>query len=150
MLAPDAGDIKRASALSRRLNCGLAFIDKRRTSDTTVDARALIGDVQGRKVFIVDDEIATAGSLVEAVALAKGCGATEVYVAVTHGVYTGPAVERIRGLDVVEVCSTNTVLVPQSKIQASGGKLKTLTVAPLFASAIRNIHTGESVSTLFE
>ncbi|WP_027481762.1 ribose-phosphate diphosphokinase [Deinococcus pimensis] len=150
VLAPDAGDIKRASALSRRLDSGLAFIDKRRTSDTTVNARALIGDVQGKKVYIVDDEISTAGSLVEAVNLARENGAAEVYVAVTHGVYTGPATDRIRDLDVVEVCSTNTVVVPESKVEASGGKLKTLTVAPLFAKAIRHIHTGESVSTLFE
>ncbi|AFZ69213.1 ribose-phosphate pyrophosphokinase [Deinococcus peraridilitoris DSM 19664] len=150
VLAPDAGDIKRASALARRLDSGLAFIDKRRTSDTTVNARALIGDVQGRKVFIVDDEISTAGSLVEAVNLAKANGADSVHVAVTHGVYTGPAVERIHGLDVVEVCSTNTVDVPYSKIERSGGKLKTLSVAPLFAKAIQHIHTGESVSALFE
>lgn len=150
VLAPDAGDIKRASSISRRLDCGLAFIDKRRTSDTTVNARALIGDVRGRKVYIVDDEISTAGSLVEAVNLAKASGAAEVYVAVTHGVYTGPAVERISGLDVVEVCSTNTVLVPESKVAGSNGKLKTLSVAPLFAQAIKHIHTGESVSQLFE
>lgn len=150
VLAPDAGDIKRASALSRRLDCGLAFIDKRRTSDTSVDARALIGDVDGKKVFIVDDEISTAGSLVEAVNLAKAMGAADVYVAVTHGVYTGPAVDRIRHLPVVEVCSTNTVNVPPSKIQAADGKLKTLSVAPLFAKAMQHIHTGESVSTLFE
>ncbi|PYE56425.1 ribose-phosphate diphosphokinase [Deinococcus yavapaiensis] len=150
VLAPDAGDIKRASAIARRLDAGLAFIDKRRTSDTTVNARALIGDVRGKNVFIVDDEIATAGSLVEAVNLAKEMGAADVYVAVTHGVYTGPAVERIRDLDVVEVCSTNTVLVPKGKIEGSNGKLRTLSVAPLFAQAIRNIHTGASVSTLFE
>ena len=150
VLAPDAGDIKRASALARRLNSDLAFIDKRRVSDTHVHARALIGDVRGKKVFIVDDEISTAGSLVEAVNLAKENGAAEVYVAVTHGVYTGPAVERIHGLNVVEVCSTNTVFVPQDKIDRSGGKLKVIPVAPLFAKAIRHIHTGESVSTLFE
>ncbi len=150
VLAPDAGDIKRASALARRLGCGLAFIDKQRTGDTSVEARLLVGDVRGKPVVIVDDEIATAGSLVEAVALAKQSGAADVHVGVTHGVYTGPAVERIRDLDVREVCSTNTVRVPEAKVEASGNKLCTLTVAPLFAKAIRHIHTGESVSTLFE
>ncbi|ADV67913.1 ribose-phosphate diphosphokinase [Deinococcus maricopensis] len=150
VLAPDAGSIKRAAAISHRLNCGLAFIDKQRVSDTAVDPRALIGDVQGKRVFIVDDEISTAGSLVEAVNFAKRMGALEVYVAVTHGVYTGPAVQRIRELDAVEVASTNTVLVPQEKVDGTDGKLSVLDVAPLFARAISNIHTGESVSTLFE
>ena len=149
VLATDAGDIKRASALARRLNANLAFIDKRRLSDTNVQARGLIGDVKDRKVFVVDDEISTAGSLVEAVHVAKAAGATDVYVAVTHGVYVGPAVERIAGLEAVEVCSTNTVEVPDWKIE-QGKKLKVLTVAPLFAEAIQRIHTGESVSSLFE
>ncbi|GGJ62906.1 ribose-phosphate diphosphokinase [Deinococcus aquiradiocola] len=150
VLAPDSGSIKRASSIARRLNCGLAFIDKQRLTDTQVESRALIGDVKGKKVYIIDDEISTAGSLVEAVNFAKRMGAEEVYVAVTHGVYTGPAIERIAALDAVQVASSNTVLVPQSKIDGSGGKLHVLSVAELFANAISNIHTGESVSTLFE
>ena len=150
VLAPDSGSIKRASSIARRLNCGLAFIDKQRLTDTQVEPRALIGDVRGKAVYIVDDEISTAGSLVEAVNFAKRVGAGSVYVAVTHGVYTGPAIERIAALDAVEVTSTNTVHVPQSKIDASGGKLHVMSVAQLFANAITNIHTGESVSTLFE
>ncbi len=150
VLAPDAGSIKRASAIARRLDSGLAFIDKQRVSDTAVDPRALIGDVAGKTVFIVDDEIATAGSLVEAVNFSKNMGAKEVYVAVSHGVYSGPAIERIAGLDAVEVASTNTVFVSDDKIARANGKLALLNVAPLFANAISNIHTGESVSTLFE
>ena len=150
VLAPDAGSIKRASAIARRLDSGLAFIDKQRVSDTAVDPRALIGDVAGKTVFIVDDEIATAGSLVEAVNFSKNMGAKEVYVAVSHGVYSGPAIERIAALDAVEVASTNTVHVSEDKIARAGGKLALLNVAPLFANAISNIHTGESVSTLFE
>ncbi len=150
VLAPDAGSIKRASAIARRLDCGLAFIDKQRVSDLKVEPRALIGNVSGKKVFIVDDEISTAGSVVEAVNFAKQMGALEVHVAATHGVYTGPAIERIHDLDAVQVASTNTVLVPQDKIDASNGKLKVLSVAPLFATAIQHIHTGESVSSLFQ
>nr|WP_183985531.1 ribose-phosphate pyrophosphokinase [Deinobacterium chartae] len=149
VLAPDAGDIKRASALARRLNCNLAFIDKRRVSDTRVEARSLIGDVAGRKVFIVDDEISTAGSLVQAVNIAKESGAGEVYVATTHGVYVGPALERINSLDVVEVASCNTVDVSDEKRQECP-KLSVLDVAPLFAETIHRIHTGESVSVLFD
>ena len=150
VLAPDSGSIKRASAIARRLNCGLAFIDKQRLNDTQVESRALIGDVKDKAVYIVDDEVSTAGSLVEAIHFAKRMGAGDVYVAVSHGVYTGPAIERIAALDVVEVASTNTVYVSEKKVADSGGKLRVLSVAELFANAITNIHTGESVSTLFE
>jgi len=150
VLAPDAGSIKRASQIARRLDSGLAMIDKERLSDTVVRPRALIGEVDGKTVFIVDDEISTAGSLVETVNIARSMGARDVYVAVTHGVYSGPAIERIAALDVTQVASTNTVLVPESKIQGAPGKLAVLDVAPLFANAIANIHIGESVSTLFE
>ncbi len=115
-----------------------------------MDPRALIGDVAGKTVFIVDDEISTAGSLVEAVNFSKNMGAAEVYVAVSHGVYSGPAIERIASLDAVEVASTNTVYVSEEKKRGAAGKLAVLDVAPLFANAISNIHTGESVSTLFE
>ncbi len=149
VLAPDAGSIKRASRIARLLDSGLAMIDKERVSDTEVVPRALIGDVEGKTVFIVDDEISTAGSLVETVNIARSMGARDVYVAVTHGVYTGPAIERIAALDVTQVASCNTVNVPEAKIRAAGGKLAVLDVAPLFASAISNIHTGASVSTLF-
>lgn len=149
VLAPDAGSIKRASQIARRLDSGLAMIDKERLSDTEVRPRALIGDVEGKTVFIVDDEISTAGSLVETVNIARSMGAKDVYVGVTHGVYTGPAIERIAALDVTQVASTNTVFVSPEKVAASGGKLAVLDVAPLFASAISNIHTGASVSTLF-
>lgn len=149
VLAPDAGSIKRASSISRLLDCGLAMIDKERVSDTEVVPRALIGEVDGKTVFIVDDEISTAGSLVETVNIARSMGARDVYVAVTHGVYSGPAIGRIAGLDVTQVASCNTVYVSPEKIEAAGGKLAVLDVAPLFASAIANIHTGASVSTLF-
>lgn len=149
VLAPDAGSIKRASQIARRLDSGLAMIDKERLSDTEVRPRHLIGDVEGKTVFIVDDEISTAGSLVETVNIARDMGAKEVYVAVTHGVYSGPAIERIAELDVTQVASCNTVYVSPEKIAASGGKLAVLDVSPLFANAITNIHTGASVSTLF-
>lgn len=149
VLAPDAGDMKRASALARRLGSQLAFIDKRRVSDTHVEVRSLVGDVRGKAVFIVDDEISTGGSIVEAVGAAKQAGAKEIHVACTHGVYVGPALERIRALDVAEVVSTNTVDVPDWKREQTD-KLKVLSVAPLFADAIERIHLGQSISVLFD
>ncbi|RTR29395.1 ribose-phosphate diphosphokinase [Deinococcus radiophilus] len=149
VLAPDAGSIKRAAGIAHRLDAGLAMVDKQRISDTEVSPRAMIGDVEGKTVFIVDDEISTAGSLIETVDIARKMGARDVYVGVTHGVYTGPAIERIAALGVTQVASTNTVLVSEEKIAQADGKLAVLDVAPHFANAIRNIHTGESVSTLF-
>ena len=148
VLAPDAGDIKRASSLAERLGAGIAFIDKRRVSDTKVEARGLIGDVKGKVVMIVDDEISTAGSLIEAVNVIKEAGAKEIHVACSHGVYVGPAVERIAGLDIVECISTDSCYVSPEKMAACD-KLKVLSVAALFAEAITRIHTGESIAEMF-
>ncbi|MFC0596268.1 ribose-phosphate diphosphokinase [Thermus composti] len=143
VVAPDAGDLKRASSLARRLGLPLAFIDKERVSDTEVRVRMLVGEVEGKTALIVDDEISTAGSLVEAVEALMQAGAKEVYAAATHGVYVGPALERIAQSPVKEVAATDTC--PPKE----GPKLRTLTVAPLFAEAIWRIHRGESVSSLF-
>ena len=143
VVAPDAGDLKRASALARRLGLPLAFIDKERVSDTEVRVRMLVGEVEGKTALIVDDEISTAGSLVEAVEALMQAGAQEVYAAATHGVYVGPALDRIAKSPVKEVAATGTC--PPKE----GPKLRPLTVAPLFAEAIWRIHRGESVSSLF-
>jgi len=143
VVAPDAGDLKRASALARRLGLPLAFIDKERVSDTEVRVRMLVGEVEGKTALIVDDEISTAGSLVEAVEALMQAGAKEVYAAATHGVYVGPALDRIAKSPVKEVAATDTC--PPKE----GPKLRTLTVAPLFAEAIWRIPRGESVSSLF-
>ncbi len=143
VVAPDAGDLKRASSLARRLGLPLAFIDKERVSDTEVRVRMLVGEVEGKTALIVDDEISTAGSLVEAVEALMQAGAKEVYAAATHGVYVGPAVERIENSPIKEVAATNTCLPKPHP------KLRTLDVAPLFAEAIWRIHRGESVSSLF-
>ncbi|GAA5337212.1 ribose-phosphate diphosphokinase [Thermus antranikianii] len=143
VVAPDAGDLKRASSLARRLRLPLAFIDKERVSDTEVRVRMLVGEVKGKTALIVDDEISTAGSLVEAVEALLQAGAKEVYAAATHGVYVGPALERIAQSPVKEVAATDTC---PPKV---GPKLKTLPVAPIFAEAIWRIHRGESVSSLF-
>lgn len=116
VVAPDAGDLKRASALARRLGLPLAFIDKERVSDTEVRVRMLVGEVEGKTALIVDDEISTAGSLVEAVEALMQAGAKEVYAAATHGVYVGPALDRIAKSPVKEVAATDTC--PQGRPQA--------------------------------
>lgn len=147
VLAPDAGSAKRAGVYSSRLNLPLGFVDKRRVSDLHVEARSVVGDVAGKKVIIFDDEIASAGSLVETVKSIQAFGAAEVYAGATHGVLSGPAIERISQAAVKQVVVTDTLDVPAEK---RIDKVTVLSVAPLFAEAIKRIHTGESVSMMFE
>ncbi|MCX7740624.1 MAG: ribose-phosphate pyrophosphokinase [Meiothermus sp.] len=145
VVAPDAGDLKRASSLARRLALPIAFIDKQRLSDTEVTSRGLVGDVRGKTALIVDDEVSTAGTLVQAAELLVQHGAEAVYAAFTHGVYVGPAIERIERAPIAEVAATNTCAYRAQPSQ----KIKQLSVGPLFAEAIWRIHRGESVSSLF-
>jgi len=146
-LAADAGSAKRAGAYASRLNIPLAFVDKRRVDDLHVEVRNVVGDVAGKDVIIFDDEIAAAGSLMETVKAIQQFDVGKVYAGATHGVLSGPAVERIREMAIEEVVVTNTVPVPPDK---RDDKVKVLSVAPVFAEAIKRIHTGESVSALFE
>ncbi len=145
VVAPDAGDIKRASSLSRRLALPIAFIDKQRLSDTEVTSRGLVGDVRGKTALVVDDEVSTAGTLIQAADSLLKNGAEKVYAAFTHGVYVGPAIDRIENGPIVEVGATNTCTYKGRPSQ----KIQTMTVGPLFAEAIWRIHRGESVSSLF-
>jgi ribose-phosphate pyrophosphokinase len=148
-LATDAGSARRAGSYATRLNIPLAFIDKRRVSDTEVEVRAVVGEVEGKTILLFDDEIATGGSLLEAVkALEKlGVGFEGFYVGATHGVLTADAVTRLAASRIKQVVITNTVPLPEEKC---GEKIVQLSVAPLFGEAIRRIHTGESVSEIFE
>jgi ribose-phosphate pyrophosphokinase len=146
-LAPDAGSARRAGSYATRLNIPLAFIDKRRVSDERVEVRAVVGDVKGKNVICFDDEIARGSSLLETVKLLQGFGVRDIYVGATHGVFTGDAAERIAASPIKQVVVTDTVpLPPEKRI----GKIVQLSVASLFGEAIRRIHTGESISAIFE
>ena len=147
VLAPDAGSAKRAGSFASRLNLPLGFVDKRRVSDTRVEVRSVVGEVKGKHVIIFDDEIAAAGSLAENVKALQAFGAADIYAGATHGVLSGPASERIMELPVKQVVVTDTLAIPPAKRIP---KLSVLSVAPLFAEAIKRIHTGESVSEMFE
>jgi ribose-phosphate pyrophosphokinase len=146
-LAADAGSARRAGAYATRLNIPLAFVDKRRDGDDKVEARAIVGDVKDKTILYFDDEIATGSSLLETIGVLQGFGAGDIYVGVTHGVLTGDAVKRIGESPIKEVVITDTVPLPPGK---QSRKIVQLSVAPLFAQAIRRIHTGESVSAIFE
>ena len=145
VVSPDFGNAKQANAFARMLGVDMAAGSKRRTADDKVEIDAVVGNVEGKDCIILDDEIATAGSIVTLIEHVRTYGVRSIAVACTHGLFTGEAVERLNALaDVCEVVSTNTV--PQDKPLRN---LTVLSVAPLFAETIRRIHNGESVSTLF-
>lgn len=145
VVSPDFGNAKPAGAFARALGVEVAAGSKRRTADDEVIIDAIVGDVVGKDCIILDDEIATAGSIVTLIEAVHRYGVNSISIACTHGLFTGAAVERLNGLRRVdEIVTTNTV--PQGK-PING--LVTLSVAPLFAEAVRRIHLGESVSRLF-
>ena len=146
IVTPDVGGIKTARAYAKRLKCGLAIVDKRRVNDKESEVMHIMGDVKGKNAVIVDDMVATAGSLVEAVDAIKKAGALNVYAAITHAVLCGPAVERIKKSALKELVVTDTIPIPKDR---ANPKIKVLSVAPLLGEAIKRIHNEESISVLF-
>lgn len=148
IVATDIGISKRARDLAEKLNAPLAIIEKRRIGNLdATETLNIIGDVQGMRAITVDDEIDTAGSLVNAVKALLNKGASEVYACCTHPVFSGSAIDRIAKSEVKEVVVTDTIPVNGSK---KLDKITILPMAPLLGEAIRRIHTGLSVGALFE
>jgi ribose-phosphate pyrophosphokinase len=147
IVSPDAGGTERARAFAKRLDAGLAIIDKRRSGPNVSEVMHIIGDVEGETCLIVDDMIDTAGTLCQAAAALKAHGAADVYATATHAVLSGPALERINQSCLKEVLVTNTI--PVGDKVADCARLRQLSVANLLAEAIRRIHGEESVSSLF-
>ncbi len=147
MVSPDAGGTERARAFAKRLGCTLAVIDKRRTGPNVAEIMHLIGDVRGKIAVLLDDMVDTAGTLTLAAKALKDNGAKSVYACATHGVLSGPAIERINNSDIEELVLTDTV--PLGSKQAMTTKIHTITVADLLAESIKRIHEDESVSSLF-
>nr|WP_221252569.1 ribose-phosphate pyrophosphokinase [Desulfuromonas versatilis] len=147
VVSPDAGGTERARAFAKRLDAGLAIIDKRRSGPNVSEVMHIIGDVAGETCIIVDDMIDTAGTLCQAAGALKEKGAKRVFACATHAVLSGPALERITQSCLEEVVITNTI--PVGDKAALCPKLRVLSVAELLAEAIRRIHGDESVSSLF-
>jgi ribose-phosphate pyrophosphokinase len=145
-VASDAGGAKRAGKFAERLNIPLAIVDKRRVSDTVVKQTSIVGDVEGRDAIIFDDEISTAGTLIVTQETLQRAGARRILAGAVHPVLCGPAAERIEQSSIENVVVTNTVRLPPAKRL---DRIHQLSVAPLFAEAIKRIHTGESVGALF-
>jgi ribose-phosphate pyrophosphokinase len=147
VISPDVGGVVRARALAKQLGCDLAIIDKRRPKANVSEVMHVIGEVDQRNCVIMDDMIDTAGTLVKAAEVLKERGAHNVMAYCTHPVFSGPAVQRIRGSHLDEVVITNTI--PLDAEAAACPKIRQLSVAFLFAETIRRISDGESVTSLF-
>ncbi len=147
IVSPDAGGVERARAVAKRLNAGLAIVDKRRSGPNVAEVMHLIGDVEGKNAILVDDMIDTAGTLTKAAQAVMDEGAASVYAMATHPVLSGPAVERIVASPLAQVVVTDTI--PLSDEAVASEKFQVVSVSPLFAEAIRAVHHHDSVSRLF-
>ncbi len=147
VVSPDAGGVERARSVAKRLNAPLAIIDKRREEANVAEVMNVVGDVRGRNCLIVDDMIDTAGTLVKGSEALLSYGAASVTACATHGVLSGPAVERIEASNLKEVIVSNSI-PPTAETKASS-KIRILSIAPLLARAVQAIHEETSVSGLF-
>jgi len=147
VVSPDAGGVERARAYSKRLNASLAIIDKRRERANVSEVMNLLGDVKGKQCIIVDDMIDTAGTLTGAAKALMDYGATRVVACATHGVLSGPAIQRIMESPIDEVIVSDTI--PLSPAAKTCPKIKQVSMARLLGEAIKRIHSSDSVSSLF-
>ena len=148
VVSPDVGGVARARELAQRIGCPLAIVDKRRERPGEVAEMTVIGDVTGKTCIIVDDLCDTAGTLCKAAEVLMGAGAVEVHSYITHGVLSGPAVERVTNSVMKSLVITDTIQ-PTEAVKAAPN-IRIVPVAPVFAQAILNIWNGTSVSSLFE
>jgi ribose-phosphate pyrophosphokinase len=146
----DLGYAKKGRNFAAGIDTPIAFIEKRRVAnDACAEALTIIGDVQDRDVFLVDDEIDTAGSIVQAVNLVKSAGARRVYIAFVHPVLSGNAAARLAALPVSEFITTDSIKISPENCNLLGDRLTVLTIAPLLGEVIRRAHEGRSVGELF-
>jgi len=147
VVSPDAGGVERARAFSKALNCALAIIDKRRDKPNVSQVLHLIGDVRNKRALIIDDMIDTAGTLCNAANAVMASGATSVHAVATHGVLSGPAIDRLNNSVIQSVWVTDTI--PQQERLAKCERLEVLGLGRLLGEAVKRIHHGDSISSLF-
>ena len=147
VVSPDVGRAKAAKKFSTLLDCDIAIMHKDRPKHNQAEITALIGNVEGKVCILNDDMIDTGGSLVAAAETLMSKGAKKVYACATHGLFSGPAYDRIENSCIEEVVVTDAVPVP---LERQTGKIKVLTLAPLFAQTIKNVYSNGSVASLFE
>ena len=147
VVSPDLGSVTRARKFADKLNAPIAIIDKRRPKANVSEIMNIIGEVKGKRCILIDDMIDTAGTIANAANALKDLGAKNVYACCTHGVLSGPAFERINASAIEELVMLNTIPLPEGE---GLEKFKSISVAPLFAEAIKRIYDDEPISKLFE
>jgi ribose-phosphate pyrophosphokinase len=146
IVSPDAGGVERARAFAKRLSASLAIIDKRRLAPNVAEVMNIIGEVDGKTAILLDDMVDTAGTLAVSADALRRKGAKHIFACATHGVLSGPAMERLEKSEIEELVVTNTI---PAGSKADCKKLHVLSVAPLLGEAIKRIHFQDSVSSLF-
>ncbi len=148
VVATDAGSSKKAYKYAKHFGCPIALVDKRRDgNDDRAIATSVIGEIKGKNALVFDDEVDTAGSIMETAEVIKSFGANKVYVGCTHGVLSGPAIERIQNSEVEELVMTSTIPLPKEK---QIDKITVVSISELFGEAIKRIHEETSIGELFE
>ena len=148
VVATDAGSSKKAYKYAEHFGCPIALVDKRRAgNDDRAIATSVIGEISGKNALIFDDEVDTAGSIMETVDVIKKFGAKDIYVGCTHGILSGPAIERIKKSELKELVMTNTVPLPKEK---QIDKIVVVSISELFGEAIKRINEETSIGELFE
>ena len=147
VVSPDVGGVKRARGLAKWLHTPLAIIDKRRPKANESEVMNIIGDVEGKKAILIDDMIDTAGTICNAAKALKDKGAIEVYACATHGIFSGPAIERLKNSPWNKVVVTDSIEIHEDKMF---DKLRILTTSKMFAETIKRIYWNEAISDLFE
>ncbi len=151
IMTVDLGFAKKGRNYAEGLGMPIAFIEKRRVAnDSNAEALNIIGDVDGRDVIIVDDEVDTGGSIAQAISLAREKGARDIYLAFIHPVFSSNAATRLSSLDLKEIITTDTVPIPEKSKALFGDRLRICSVAPLLAEVILRAHEGRSVGELFD
>lgn len=146
IVSPDHGSVPRARNMAERMNCPIAIVDKRRPEPNKSEIMNIIGDIKGKNCIILDDMIDTAGTITNAANAIKDMGAKEVYACATHGVLSGPAIERLEKSAIKELVILNTLPIPEEK---KIDKMTILFAAPIFAETISRVYTHGSVSAMF-
>lgn len=147
VVSPDAGSVKRSRKLAERLYCPIAIIDKRRQKANISEVMNVIGDIKDKNCILVDDMIDTAGTICNGADALTKLGARSVYAVCSHGVFSGPAIERLKASAIQEIVVTNTIQIPAEK---QLDNMKILSVGAIFAKAINRVHEGKSLSKLFD
>ncbi|NPA32783.1 MAG: ribose-phosphate pyrophosphokinase [Aquificae bacterium] len=145
VVSPDAGGVKRARDLANKLGCGIGVILKRRPEPNKAEVMDVVGELEGKEAIIIDDIIDTAGTLTAAANILINKGVKRVIACATHGIFSGPAIDRLTNSPIERVIVTNTLPVYEKKFN----KLEIVSIAPLIGEAIRRVHEGASVSSLF-